>query len=149
MNIDSRSHMIEIEKNLFNAINPNPSVNSTILSSDRSLFRFQMLFLRVTRKPLSLNVKTCCTFHAFRCPVTGLAAIAFHFTLPYLPLWQTSGFFFLITLVNCYITVWIIICRVLSTAGKSLSMNFKVSDTEILQYVLYSVCIKFSTDYKV
>ncbi|XP_021922812.1 gustatory and odorant receptor 24-like isoform X1 [Zootermopsis nevadensis] len=87
--------------------------------------KFQMLFLKVTHNRLSLNVKKRCIFNAIRCSIIGFSAITFHFFIPYLSIWQIPGLFYTITLVNCYLTLWIITCRTLSTAGKSLSRNFK------------------------
>ncbi|KDR21836.1 hypothetical protein L798_03483 [Zootermopsis nevadensis] len=86
---------------------------------------FQMLFLKVTRNTLSLNVKKRCIFHAFCCSISGIAAIQFHFFNPHLRIWQIPGFFSLITLVNCFVAIWVTTCETLSTAGKSLSRNFK------------------------
>ncbi|KDR24348.1 gustatory and odorant receptor 24-like isoform X2 [Zootermopsis nevadensis] len=86
---------------------------------------FQILFLKVTHNRLSLNVKKRCIFHAIRCSTIGFAAIAFHFSTPYIRIWQIPGFFYAITLVSCYLTLWITTCGNLSTAGKSLSRNFK------------------------
>ena len=85
-----------------------------------------MTYLRATRRPLSLNMKKTCNFGAILCFAPGACAILFHFCAPYVPLWQIPGYYFLITLVNCFGSFWIITCKFISKAGKTLARNFKV-----------------------
>jgi hypothetical protein len=85
-----------------------------------------MLYLRVTRKPLSLNMKKTCNLGAILCFAPGACAFLFHFCTPYIPLWQIPEFYFIITMINCFVSFWVITCKFLSKAGKTLVRNFKV-----------------------
>jgi hypothetical protein len=101
-------------------------INFNTLIYSINLLLFQLLFLKVTRNTLSLNVKTRCIFHAFRCCATGLIAATFQSVKPYFRLRQMPCTFLIIATINCYVALWITTCKSLSSAGKSLSRNFKV-----------------------
>jgi hypothetical protein len=103
-----------------------------------------MIYLRVIREPLSLNMKKTCYLGAILCFIPGACVILFHFCAPYVPLWQIPGFYFLVALVNCHVNFWVITCKFLSKAGKTLARNFKVDTYKLTTSLLLRNSSNFS-----
>jgi hypothetical protein len=77
-------------------------------------------------------MKKTCNLGAILSFAPGAGAILFHFCSPYIPLWQIPGFYFLFAIINCFVNFWVITCKFLSKAGKTLARDFKVWYTKSL-----------------